>query len=69
MPTPVVVGISGTRGRPMSVSGLGILPQLVVAPAAYGDGVVAVRDRLSLYPGGVVLRWRPFAGAFVRTRL
>ena len=38
MPTAVVVGISGTRGRPVSVSGLGILPQLVVAPAAYGVG-------------------------------
>jgi hypothetical protein len=53
----------------VSVSGLGILPHLVVAPAAYGGGVVAVRDRLSLYPGGVVLWWRAFAGAFGRTRL
>jgi hypothetical protein len=30
MPTAVVVGISGTRGLPVSSSGLGILPQLVV---------------------------------------
>jgi hypothetical protein len=49
MPTAVVARISGTRGWPVSVSGLGILAQLVVAPAAYGGGVVVVRDRLSLY--------------------
>jgi len=56
MPTAVVIGISGTRGRPVSVSGLGILPQLVLAPAAYGGGVVAVRDRDARGPETVAMR-------------
>jgi hypothetical protein len=53
----------------MSVSRLGILPQLVVAPAAYGGGVVAVRDRLSLTRVGWCCGGRAFAEAFGRTRL